>query len=896
MMMLNKLLITIFNAQSVRNKKNEIFEFLSDNQVDIALLSETHLTDKDSFSCPDYITYRLDRLNHHKGGGVALMIKRGIKHDLLPCPDTQIIEALSIQLYIQNHSLEISSIYFPPSKSNEDHVQFAKDLQILTKGPNFLIGGDFNARHTSWNCIRNNTAGHILYKIIQNDDLMVHYPDTPTHFPHSGANPSTIDLMITKGVSGIDLIGTDDSFSSDHVPILFALDFDVDRSAIPARVVKDFSKANWLGFTTFIDREIPQLITALDKMPVENHDIDSSLEKFTQIVEDADRHFIPTKTLNHNGQPSLPNDILALIGLRRSKNRSYRRQRDPILRQEIKTLTIRIDYRMREVTNERFDRSLKLIDKHPGPFRKKFWRITKYFKNRSRPIPILKTDGKKLITELEKCNALANHFAKIHEETDTNLGFDVTSRKIKDSIAQVRNISTNIDTIPLVRKENILPIVKSLNLSKTPGLDKVSNKHLRNLPLSGLDFLSKIFNCCLRNGYFPDDWKKSKIFCLCKPGKPSSEVSSYRPISLLSNISKVFERIILQKLNAFIDERNIILSEQYGFRKGKSCNHQLFRITNYINGNLKRKKSTGMLSVDLKAAFDSVWHEALLHKMVALEFPLYLVKMVESFLSNRRFVVSMGQTNSSEKTVDVGVPQGAVLSPTLFNIFLSDIPRKTSEILLALFADDTAGMATSHSTKAIINKLQRFSDSLCRYFRTWRIRVNALKSEAMIFTRKRAIRHRPQKCVKVNGVDVNWNNSATYLGMKLDPKLTYRNHVESRIIKSDKAFKALYPLINRKSKISTGNKLLLYKSIFRPTLTYASPIWHNCAKVHQNRLQRHQNKILKVMLNLPRLTPTESVHELAGIDQLKVFTEKTRLAFVKSCQYNINQDINDLLN
>lgn len=148
--------------------------------------------------------------------------------------------------------------------------------------------------------------------------------------------------------------------------------------------------------------------------------------------------------------------------------------------------------------------------------------------------------------------------------------------------------------------------------------------------------------------------------------------------------------------------------------------------------------------------------------------------------------------------------------------------RKT---FLAQFADDTALLAYSHSTPAVIEKLQNAANKLCRYFKPWRVRVNGPKSEAILFTRKRANRHRPRSCVSVAGVDVEWGQVIKYLGLILDPKLTFSRHVDSIIVKTDKMIKCLYPLINRGSKLCHSNKILLYKSLFRPTISYASQIW-----------------------------------------------------------------------
>lgn len=248
--------------------------------------------------------------------------------------------------------------------------------------------------------------------------------------------------------------------------------------------------------------------------------------------------------------------------------------------------------------------------------------------------PPLDRGNNVLLTDSEKAQALATHFIAIHDATDSTLHHDVTSRSVRHSLLNIHHSRSTPDSIRLVSEAEIVSIISYLKNNKAPGFDGITNRLLKKLPQLALSFLRYIFNVCLLNDYFPNCWKISKVKCICKPCKPPRFVESYRPISLLSCVSKIFERIILSRLNEHLDENNIIPNHQYGFRTGKSCTHQLFRLTNIIKDNLISRKSTGLLSLDLKAAFDSVWHQGLLHKLYILRFPIYLIKLIQSFLSD----------------------------------------------------------------------------------------------------------------------------------------------------------------------------------------------------------------------------------------------------------------------
>lgn len=208
----NQLKLMIWNAQGIKNKIHEFFYFLQNNSIEISLVSETHLSSIVSCSHPEYLTYRLDRDDGHRAGGVAIFIKRSVKHKLHPCPQTETIEALGLEVFSGTKRFNIYSIYFPGSKNAQQTLKFTRDLNILSSGSNFLIGCDFNARNVAWNCLRNNSTGKALQQMIESDDLLIHYPDSPTHFPHNGNNPSTIDLMLSRGFPNPLDISTDIHF------------------------------------------------------------------------------------------------------------------------------------------------------------------------------------------------------------------------------------------------------------------------------------------------------------------------------------------------------------------------------------------------------------------------------------------------------------------------------------------------------------------------------------------------------------------------------------------------------------------------------------------------------------------------------------------------------------
>lgn len=345
---------------------------------------------------------------------------------------------------------------------------------------------------------------------------------------------------------------------------------------------------------------------------------------------------------------------------------------------------------------------------------------------------------------------------------------------------------------------------------------------------------------------------------------PARTLNSPRA-SLLSCLGKIFERIILARLSLFAEENNILAEEQFGFRSQHSTIHQIRRVTKIITENKLKRKSTGLVLLDIEKAFDSVWHNGLLYKLSICNVPRYIIKLIQSFVSERQFFVSINGSSSTRRNIPAGLPQGSVLSPLLYSIFTSDY-KKPKYCDVGYYADDTCILCSGKLTSSIIKKLQRSLRAIHKYLHKWKIQINQGKTEAVIFPFNKSPKRKPKTNLKFDDTEIKFSPQCKYLGVILDQKLTFAQHITKAREKSINCMRAVYPLLARKSKLSLKNKNLIYeyKMVIRPTITYAAPVWAHAAKTHIKKLQVVQNKCLKLINELPMDHSTSHLHQLMG--------------------------------
>lgn len=426
---------------------------------------------------------------------------------------------------------------------------------------------------------------------------------------------------------------------------------------------------------------------------------------------------------------------------------------------------------------------------------------------------------------------------------------------------------------------------------KAPGYDLITNEILKQLPRKGLIVLTRLINAAFKLRHVPSSWKVAEIIMLQKPGKSPNEVKSYRPISLLPAISKLFEKLLLKRLIPFIEDNNVIPNHQFGFRQKHSTIDQIHRITNIIEKAIEEKKICSTIFLDVAQAFDKVWHKGLINKLYHV-FPKHHVELIDSYLADRLFRIKQDDEYSSLREARAGVPQGSILGPLLYVLYTRDIPE-VENVTIATFADDTALLSVGANVDEATHKLQIASDKIESWTKLWKLKLNEAKSIHINFTNKMIREVVP---VYINGIVVQFENSAKYLGMTLDTKLKWKEHVKKKRAELDIKYRQLYWILGRNSKMPVHNKLLIYTQILKPVWLYGLQLWGCAKQCHINSIQTFQNKVLRNIVNAPWYVRNSDIHRDLKVPSVADEIKNCAIRHEERLQQHVNMEARNLLN
>ena len=372
-------------------------------------------------------------------------------------------------------------------------------------------------------------------------------------------------------------------------------------------------------------------------------------------------------------------------------------------------------------------------------------------------------------------------------------------------------------------KDEILKIIKALNIHKAHGHDNISIRMIKICDKSLLKPLILLFENSTKSSCYPDIWKRSNIIPVHKESDKQL-VNNYRPISLMPIFGKIFEKIIFNKIYSFLWEEKLLNPNQSGFRPSDSCINQLLAITHEIFEAFDCKPSLEVRSVflDISKAFDKVWHEGLLYKLKSMGISGELYNLLENYLLGRfQRVVLNGQTSSWRPAL-AGVPQGSIIGPLLFLVYINDLPDGLKSNA-KLFADDTSLFTIIKDKNESANIFNDDLQLISSWAYKWKMLFNTdpkKPAQEVLFSRKNQIQNHPT--ISLNNIQVERTNFQKHLGLILNEKLNFKLHVDSAISKIKKGISVIKKL---KHTLPPKSLITICKVFLRPVIDYGDIIY-----------------------------------------------------------------------
>ena len=697
-----------WNANGITHKFTELKDFIIDNNIDICIITETHTSAGNSLKMANYHTYKCDRLNR-RGGGTAILAKRSLRTFLVKSSNDKGFEEVTISLSHAHDDIKITAVYNPPT-----HILSDSDIGYLfPENSKTILGGDLNAKNTIWGCRGSNNNGKDLHKHMGNYSLRIFAPLTPTYVSNTfNHRPDILDIFLTNHDIHMS-VQVLNELSSDHLPVIATVGIDKPPDS------NHKMKTDWkLYYNTLKARDHTN--PPLDSPS----NIDNAVRDFTSELQSAHSD----ASISVDNPPSyhiLPKNIKRIIKYRNWVRKRHQRTLDPMIKSELN----RLNREIKELCND-YRQTLweeKVVSLCTSD--QSVWRMSKSL--RKTPTvnrPIQGTNGM-VFTDEDKAEAFADEMEGQFKNNSfpTNPQFEnIVDSEVTDYLS---NPNHNISNDP-TDLEEISFIISKLKNRKAPGIDNINNSMLKNLPVNSLLKLLQIINACLELAYFPLPWKKASIIMIQKPLKSPCLPSSYRPISLLPSMAKVYERVLNERIRPHLSN---IPTEQYGFLQGKSTTHQLVRILEFVGAAAHNKATSAVLMLDVAKAFDRVWHSGLMKKLIDCQIPPNLILTLRSYLSSRTFTIKYGVAASSLRPIEAGVPQGSILGPVLYLFYTYDFPtfQNDTNSLTAFYADDTAIVSKSVNPNHAVHKLTEKVPEIESWCSNWKLAINAQKSNIL---------------------------------------------------------------------------------------------------------------------------------------------------------------------
>lgn len=692
----------------------------------------------------------------------------------------------------------------------------------------------------------------------------------PTHYTETSS--SVIDLIMVSNPHSVDIAGVGEPFLLQdiryHCPIFCIFKF-------KKYVVKPFRRKIWI-YDQGNYEELRQKVSDFDWDSTRDNDVNLYSKTFTDTLLSIAERCIPTRivTIRPCDLPWINSNIRKLIRKRNRIFRKYKRNKSNTNFERFKHARNEVTKNLRKAKHEYFQNLATKLKTSNDLSSRDYWKTLKSFISPAQKssIPPLLHDNRYVEDNNEKADLLNTYFAQqtLLDDNMTNPPeFEIRDRP-------------SLNTI-LISPSEVEDILRSLKIGKASGPDMINNRVLKELANPLAKPLSDLFNHSMSNCVCPDMWKEANVSPLYKKDDPSL-VNNYRPISLLSTVGKVMEKVIHKHMFNFFSEHQLITPLQSGFVPGDSTVNQLVDIYDTFCKALDDGKEVRAVFCDISKAFDRVWHKGLLFKLKEAGIDSSLLQWISSYLSNRKQRVIIPGGSSNWIPIQAGVPQGSILGPLLFLIYINDIVLNINSTV-RLFADDTSLYLIVDDPVTTARCLNLDLDVIHQWAERWLVKFNAAKSESLLVSRKTNKHVHPP--LFMNNEQIKEVSSHKHLGIFLSNDGTWHEHINYI---TAKAWVRINVMRKLKFLLDRSSLEKIYTSFIRPLLEYGDVVWDNCTRYEVNAIEKIQLEAARITTGTTKLVSVSLLYKETGWETLEARRSKHKLCLFFKMNNNFSPD------
>lgn len=717
-----------WNVRGLLRNLDDVQELLHEHSPKVLCVQETHLKHKHTNFLRNYVILRKDRDDAMAScGGLAIIVNKSVACTHLPLQTP--LEAVAARVVLLDKLVTICSLYIPP----HHHLQKQEFQSLVDELPEpYLVLGDFNAHSGLWGDSRCDARGRLIEQFVFSSGACLLNRKEPTYYNLANNTYSSTDLSITSPsllpLLNWKVIGH--PYGSDHFPIVLSAPI---TNQCPPQVPKwKTDRADWEEFRKL------SLLSWTDMSALST---EAAVDYFTAFLIDAATKCIP-QTNGMSGKRRVlwwNNDCR---NARKKQNKAWRLLRDSPTAENLENFK-NINSQGRRTRRQARRESWQFLSGIATYTQEgEVWnKVSRIVGRETHALPLVNTQGDSLE---DQANCLGTHF----EQVSSSLHYSEAFQRYKSRIEK-QKLERKCTKYEAYNEPFCLPELQA-SLSccnkSAPGSDRVVYEMLKNLPLETQNSLLSLYNAVWFSGEIPSAWKEAIIIPILKQGKDPSSVSSYRPIALTSCICKVFEKMINRRLLHFLETNHLLDPYQCGFREGRSTTDHLLRIEAQIRDAFVHNQFFLSVFLDMEKAYDTTWRFGILRDLSDLGVRGRMLDVIESYLSDRKFRVRVGNALSQTFLQETGVPQGGVLSCTLFIIKINSlrlcIPRN---MFYCTYVDDvqvgfkSCDLATCERQIQLgLNKISKWADQNGFSF-------NPHKSTCVLFSHKQGLHPDPDR-------------------------------------------------------------------------------------------------------------------------------------------------------